>query len=102
MRRQESLVSDVVDTGVYVFSAPALFDVLSTIVEGKPPPNMERADSFNGFALNTRRADSLWAHQTVCVAVSPGSPVPRAACQCVCHVPEPCAADALRARLKLR
>lgn len=54
---QESLVSDVIDTGVYAFSSPALFDVLSTLVEGTPPANMERAPSMNSLALlKTRRA----------------------------------------------
>lgn len=52
-------MSDVIDTGVYAFTSPQLFDVLSTLVEGKPPQGLERVESFNNFSMKTRRGGFL-------------------------------------------
>lgn len=58
-------MSEVIDTGVYAFSSLDLFNVLSTLVEGKPPPNMERAESLNTISVKTRRGPQHAAAATL-------------------------------------
>lgn len=61
--RPETLVSDLVDTGVYVFS-PSLFDVIASVLAAKPPSTeagfVRMADVLTPFAGK----QTLFVHET--------------------------------------